>query len=523
MIEIPIGDLSPGLSMSFESILFEKAEDRPGEKPELPDFFTDLNLNQIIEAVIKDRQEYNLEPFFWHPLKRVGAIGYRHEIMRELENEELARIIKDFTKRMRSIRKYLVQSNRLFNPLQKERWFMDAVDVYCEAVNILCRDLSAANLKSKGLLTFRKYLEDYTNSTSFVSLTEETRRMQAAIAAVDYRIDIKGKEFSVRRSKSEVDYSAEVEKTFERFKQGSSNDYVTRFSEPVEMDELEATILGAVAQLYPEVFDDLDSYCKQHVDFTDETINAFDREIQFYIGYLEFIESIRAAGLAFCYPEIMDTSKEISQREGFDLALANKLVSENKPIVCNNLFLKDIERICIISGPNQGGKTTFARAFGQAHYLASLGCPVPGKDARLFLFDKIFTHFEKEENVEDLRSKLEDDLTRIRDILNAATSRSIIIANEVLTSTTLDDAVFLGKRVMERLTRLDALCVWVTFVEELASYSSKAVSMVSMVEAENPSLRTYKVVRRAPHGLSFAAAIARKYGLTYESLRERIK
>jgi len=44
-----------------------------------------------------------------------------------------------------------------------------------------------------------------------------------------------------------------------------------------------------------------------------------------------------------------------------------------------------------------------------------------------------------------------------------------------------------------------------------------------MVEAENPSLRTYKVVRRAPHGLSFAAAIARKYGLTYESLRERIK
>lgn len=509
--------------MSFVSILFEKAEDRPVEKPVLPEFFTDLNLDQIIEAVIKERQEYHLEPFFWYPLKSISAIEYRHEIMQELERDEPVRIIRDFAKRMRTVRRYLARGNRLVYPLQKQRWFLDAVDIYCEAVSVLYHDLSAADLKSRGLLAFREYLKDYTNSTSFASLTEDTHRMQVDIEAVDYRIDIKGKEYTVRRGDSEVDLSAEMDKTFARFKQGDSSDYLTRFSEPVEMDELEAKILEAVAQLYPDVFDDLDNYNKQYIDFSDETINSFDREIQFYVGYLEFINAIRAAGLAFCYPEILETSKEISQREGFDLALANKLVSEEKPIVCNDLFLQDNERICVISGPNQGGKTTFARAFGQAHFLASIGCPVPGKDARLFLFDRIFTHFEKEENVENLRSKLEDDLTRIRSILDQATSRSIIIANEALTSTTLDDATFLGKRVMESLTRLDSLCIWVTFVEELASYSNKAVSMVSLVEPENPSLRTYKVARRLPHGLSFATAIARKYGLTYESLRERIK
>jgi DNA mismatch repair ATPase MutS len=235
------------------------------------------------------------------------------------------------------------------------------------------------------------------------------------------------------------------------------------------------------------------------------------------------MKSVRKAGLAFCYPEISDTSKEISQAEGFDLALAIKLVPEERPVVCNDYYLEGNERICLVSGPNQGGKTTFARSFGQSHYLASLGCPVQGKEARLFFFDKMFTHFEKEENVEDLRSKLEDDLIRIHGILSEATSRSIIIANEILTSTTLDDAVFLGRKVMEMLNRLDSICVWVTFVEELVSHSEKAVSMVSMVEPENPSIRTYKIERRPPHGLSYATAIARKYGMTYESLKERLK
>jgi len=509
--------------MSFESILFETPADRPVKTPEQPEFFIDLNLNQVVDAIIRNREEYNLASFFWYPLKRTGAIEYRHQIMQELEREGPARIIRTFTQRMHTVRDYLTRSERLSYELQKQRWFLDAVGLYCEAVNSLYHDLSAADIKSRGFKAFREYLKDHTGSSAFMSLAGETQKMQAGLTAVDYRIQIKGKEFTVRRSESEADYGAELEKTFERFKQGDARDYRARFSEPVEMDEIEATILGAVAQLYPEVFKELNRYCERNVDFLDKTITAFDREVHFYLGYLEFISPIRAAGLSFCYPEISDTGKEIYQHEGFDLALANKLVAEEKPLVCNDFFLKGQERIFVISGPNQGGKTTFARSFGQAHYLAALGCPVPGKEARLFLFDRIFTHFEKEENVEDLRSKLEDDLTRIHGILDAATPNSIIIANEILTSTTLDDAVFLGKKMMENLNRLDSLCVWVTFVEELATFSDKVVSMVSIVDSENPSIRTFKIMRRPPLGLSYAEAIARKYGLTYESLKERLK
>ncbi len=509
--------------MSFESILFEKPEDRLVEKAEPPVFFADLNLDQIVEAAIKGREEYNLRPFFWSPLKRIGAIKYRHEVMQELERQEPARAIGAFAQRMHTVRDYLARRDRLSYQLQKERWFLDAVGVYCDAVSSLYRDLSAADLKSQGFLAFREYLRDYVNSEPFTSLAEETQRLQTSLAAVNYCIHIKGKNFTVRRREAEVDYSAEVKKTFERFKQGGDRDYQATFSEPAEMNDLEAVVLEAVARLHREIFQDLYDFCEKNVDFLDETIATFDREVQFYVAYLEFINSIKAAGLKFCYPEVSDTSKEIYQTEGFDLALANKLISEGRPIVCNDFFMQGKERIFVVSGPNQGGKTTFARAFGQSHYLATLGCPVPGKEAKLFLFDKLFTHFEKEETVEEPKSRLEDDLTRVHGILNEATPRSIIIANEILTSTTLNDAVFLGKKVMESLSQLDSICVWVTFVEELVSYSDKTVSMVSMVAPENPSLRTYKIVRRAPQGLSYAKAMAEKYGLTYESLKERIK
>ena len=510
--------------MTFHSILFEGTEDsRKKETLEAPDFFVDLNLDQIIDAITAGRQEYNLKPFFYTPLNDIDAITYRHEIMRDLENKTLFERIRSFAQQMHAIREYLAQAEKLRYKYQKERWFVDAVEMYCDAVTCLVHDLSLVDVQSRGFLAFRKYVMAYANSDPFTSLLAETKKLKADLSTVKYCLLIKDNRINVRKYEAEIDYSVVVEETFAKFKQGAGKDYRVKFRSWPDMDHIEAQILELVARLYPDIFFHLDDYCSKNGSYLDETIATFDREVQFYVAYLEYIARLKRAGLKFCYPHISKTCKEVSDYEGFDVALAYKLINENSPVVCSDFFLKGKERIIVVTGPNQGGKTTFARTFGQVHYLARLGCPVPGREAHLFLFDRLFTHFEKEENIKDLRSKLEDDLVRMYHILDQATANSLIILNEILTSTTVNDALFLSKKMMETITQLDELCVWVTFIDELTTFSEKTVSMVSTVVPENPALRTYKIVRRQASGLAHALAIAEKYRLTYDCLKERLK
>ena len=86
----------------------------------------------------------------------------------------------------------------------------------------LARDLTLADLRSRGFLALREYLTCYTKSPAFASLAAETQKLKADLAAVRYCLHIKGKRIRVSRYDSEPDYGTDVLRTFEKFKQGSA-------------------------------------------------------------------------------------------------------------------------------------------------------------------------------------------------------------------------------------------------------------------------------------------------------------
>ncbi|HTS73557.1 MAG TPA: hypothetical protein VMG74_07590 [Gaiellaceae bacterium] len=518
----PDAAVASGAREAFRSILFEGEERAlPGARE--PAFFADLNLDQVVAAIVRNRDEYDLEPFFHSPLREVADVEYRHEVFRDLEAAEIRATVHAFAAAMRRVRSFLTLAEKQRYKYEKERWFLDAAETYLDAVVQLRDGLADLDLQSRGLQALRVYLSSYAASEPFTSVAAEAHSVLEGLRRVRYTLRIRGGRVTVTSYQDERDYSIEVEETFARFRKGAAEDHRIKVPDPGSMDHVEAQIVRLVARLNPGAFEALDEFCARRRSLVDPLVARFDREVQFYLAYLEYTEHVAAAGASFSYPGVSASSKEVSVEDGCDLALAAKLAGVGELVVRNGFFLREPERILVVTGPNQGGKTTFARMFGQLHYLASLGVPVPAQSAQLFLPDQVFTHFEREEDIRTLHGKLDDELLRLRAILEAATGDSVVTLNEAFASTTLGDALYLGTEVLKHIVELGCLAVWVTFVDELASMGKATASMVAKVEPDDPSKRTFKIARQPADGRAYAWALADKYGLSYERLRARIR
>ena len=266
--------------------------------------------------------------------------------------------------------------------MHKNGWLLEAAAIYYAAVRQLTTDLTEVELRSRGL-GFRDYLSSYVALEPF-TVDPRHQRVKSDLRSVTYSEVVRGLAVTVRGYQDEIDYSAEIERTFSKFRQGDVKDYLIKYPDFTGMGHVDAQIVGLVAKLYPEIFFFYDRYCEKYQNFINLVLQRFDREVQFYISYLRYIGRLRSAGLPFCYPTVERRTKEIYGDGVFDLVLAAKLAAEGTVVVPNDFYLEDEERVLVVSGPNQGGKTTFARTLGQLHYLASLGCPVPGAKASSF-------------------------------------------------------------------------------------------------------------------------------------------
>lgn len=490
---------------------------------EPPACFGDLNLDQVFQSVVRQSKPYNLLPLYYTLPRTEQDIRYRQEVSRDLERDAVSHCTDAFAHEMVVMRRFLDLVPTLRFPYHIEGWLLEAILVYCGAVRGLSEGLSGMSLSSPGMMSLREYLAAYVASPAFLELDRGAREVKQELAAIRYSVIIKGNSVRVQLYEGETDLSEDIERTFDKFRQGDVKDYTTNQTLAAGMNHVGAQILEGVARLCPDAFAHLDVFIRTHSDFVDPTVARVDRELQFFTAYLQYIRGIRRAGLAFCYPEIAVQDKALWCRAGFDLALAHQLVEGHKRVVTNDWSLSGPERVLVVTGPNQGGKTTFARAFGQAHYLAGLGLPVPAREARLYLTDQVLTHFEREEDITNLRGKLYDDVLRMKEILEQATEDSVVIMNEIFSSTALQDAMLLSQSVMHQIIALDVIGVCVTFMDELAVLSERTVSMVSTVLPGDPATRTFKIVRRPADGLAYAITIAERHGLTRELLRERIQ
>lgn len=510
---------------AFRSILFPPGlEPSQPDRREEPSCFADLNLDKVISAVVAGRDEETLRPIFHTPWRSEEIVRYRQAVFADLERPEVFRIFPPFCEAMREVRADLARAEKIAWRCHRHMTILRAAATYCDALGRLLAGLRPLRLGSEGLAGFTAHLAAFAAAPGFRDFSAETASLCAKLFSLDYGLLFRGDKVTVRKYAGEPDYTVSIRERFARFREADIEPASPR-TRPGDgaLNHIEEGILEFVGRLFPEEFGHLADYARRRGAFIDETVARLDREIGFFIAYLDFIAPLRQAGLPFCRPEVSASSRETEVFRSFDLALAAKLAGEKATVVCNDVRLSGPERLIVVSGPNQGGKTTFARMFGQVHFLAGLGCPVPGRSARLFLPDAVFTHFEREEDIANLRGKLEDELVRLHETCEAVTANSVVVLNEIFGSTSLDDQVFLSGKILDRILAADAIGVCVTFIDALSTLSGKTVSMVATVRPEDPAHRTFEVVRRPADGLAHALSLAEAHGVTYERLRERIR
>jgi hypothetical protein len=268
---------------------------------------------------------------------------------------------------------------------------------------------------------------------------------------------------------------------------------------------------------------------------------ALESEIGFYLGAIRLIRKVQAAGLPMCRPDIAPNDARAFEARGlFNLAFALRLLSRNSQarlndqIVPNDAAFDDAARIHILTGPNQGGKTTFITAIGLIHVLAQAGLHVPAGSARLSPCDAIHTHFAKDEQPSLESGRLGEEAKRLSEIFGRATRHSLVLLNESLSSTSPNESLFLARDVVRGLRLLGARAIFATHLHGLAEEASEintstpgesaVASLVSVVEQDgDDGRRTYRIVAGRPAGLSHARDIARRFGISFEQIEAQVK
>jgi hypothetical protein len=293
--------------------------------------------------------------------------------------------------------------------------------------------------------------------------------------------------------------------------------------------------------LFRDVAEVLDTVCqpiaqalRQYDALPSRFLAALRGDLAFYLAAVRLMGRLRDHGLPVCRPEIAPPAERVCElHEAYNLNLALQQMARTNTqarLVTNDVQMGEHGRICILTGPNQGGKTTYTQMVGVCQMLAQTGLWVPACRARLSPVDNIYTHYPIEEQPAKGTGRFGEEAQRLSHIFARGTRQSLLLLNESLASTNAGESVYIAQDIVRILRRMGTRAIFATHLHELANDvaalnagtagDSLIISLVASgsPEGNEAAGRSYKIVPGPPMGRSYAREIAAQYGISYDQL-----
>lgn len=305
-------------------------------------------------------------------------------------------------------------------------------------------------------------------------------------------------------------------------------------------NDLEAPLFRELKEINSEYIAHLDRAIRAYFKKSTEDILTFESQMSFYIGAKRIIDAVRARGLDMCRPKYLKMDERRLDAKGvFDLSFYTQMVSSDPmgslkdKIITNDCRMDDDGRFFVLTGANNGGKTTYTRAIGIIQVMAQAGIYVPCTSCEISPVDFIYTHFPKEEEVGLNTSRFTQECKQFKVTVDNATRYSMLLLNESIQSTTPTECVFIATELTKIFRCIGVRGVYATHLLELAKNldnlnaevegDTKLVSIVTTVDTTADNKRLYRIVRSAPQEFGYAQTIYKKFGVSFEEVQKRMK
>ncbi len=258
---------------------------------------------------------------------------------------------------------------------------------------------------------------------------------------------------------------------------------------------------------------------------TDHILSFFSMlrtELAFYVGCLNVHGQLAQKGEPVSFPLPAAPGERRHAFKGlYDVCLA---FTVEQSIVGNDVHA-DKKDLVIITGANQGGKSTFLRSIGVAQLMMQCGMFVPTESFCANVCEGLFTHYKRKEDASMKSGKLDEELSRMSAIVDHITSNSLVLLNESFAATNEREGSEIARQIINALLEKRITIFFVTHLYEFAHgfYDKKMENaMFLRAERQTDGERTYKIIEGEPLQTSFGEDVYNRiFGTDNLSLVER--